>query len=59
MKVSEDIRNRLHLQIGSQFVVVEEKDVVIFKSITRLSMKKFDKMIARARKGWIETIRYS
>ena len=48
--IPEDIRNRLNLQVGSQFVVVGEKDVVIFKSITQPSMKEFDKLIARARK---------
>ncbi len=48
--IPEDIRNRLNLQVGSQFVVVGEKDVVIFKSITQPSMKEFDKLIAKARK---------
>jgi len=48
--IPEDIRNRLNLQVGSQFVVVGEKDVVIFKSITQPSMKDFDKLIAKARK---------
>ena len=48
--IPEDIRNKLNLQVGSQFVVVGEKDVVIFKSITQPSMKDFDKLIAKARK---------
>ena len=48
--IPEDIRNKLNLQVGSQFVVVGERDVVIFKSITQPSMKEFDKLIAKARK---------
>ncbi|MBN2438972.1 MAG: AbrB/MazE/SpoVT family DNA-binding domain-containing protein [Deltaproteobacteria bacterium] len=48
--IPEDIRKRLNLSVGSQFVVVGEKDVVIFKSISQPSMDEFDKLIARARK---------
>ena len=48
--IPEDIRKRLNLQVGAQFVVVGEKDVVIFKSITQPSMKEFDTLIAEARR---------
>ena len=48
--IPEDIRKRLNLKAGSQFVVVGEKDVVIFKSISQPSMKEFDKLIAQARR---------
>ena len=48
--IPEDIRKRLNLRVGSQFVVVGEKDVVIFKSISQPSMEEFDKLIAKARK---------
>ena len=48
--IPEDIRKRLNLKVGTQFVVVGEKDVVIFKSISQPSMKEFDKLIAEARK---------
>jgi len=48
--IPEDIRNRLNLKIGTQFVVVGDKDVVIFKSISQPSMKEFDHLIAAARK---------
>ena len=48
--IPEDIRKRLNLKVGSQFVVVGEKDVVIFKTISQPSMEEFDKLIARARK---------
>ena len=48
--IPEDIRKRLDLKAGSQFIVVGEKDVVIFKSISQPSIKEFDKLISRARK---------
>jgi AbrB family looped-hinge helix DNA binding protein len=48
--IPEDIRKRLNLKVGTQFVVVGEKDVVIFKSITQLSMKEFATLIAEARR---------
>ena len=48
--IPEDIRNRLNLKAGSQFVVVGEKDVVIFKSISQPSMEEFDRLIAEARR---------
>lgn len=48
--IPEDIRKQLNLKAGSQFVVVGEKDVVIFKSISQPSMEEFDKLIDKARK---------
>jgi AbrB family looped-hinge helix DNA binding protein len=48
--IPEDIRKRLNLKAGSQFVVVGDKDVVIFKSISQPSMEEFDKLIAEARR---------
>ncbi len=48
--IPEDIRKRLDLKVGSQFVVVGEKDVVILKAILPPSMKEFDALIAEARK---------
>ena len=48
--IPEDIRKQLNLKSGSQFVVVGDKDVVIFKSISQPSMEEFDKLIAKARK---------
>ena len=48
--IPEDIRKQLNLKVGAQFVVVGEKDVVIFKSITQPSMKEFDKLVAEARR---------
>ena len=48
--IPEDIRKRLGLTAGSQFVVIGEDDVVIMKTITRPSMRDFDSLTKKARK---------
>ncbi len=48
--IPEDIRNRLGLKPGAQFVVVGQNDVVILKTITKPSMNEFDQLISEARK---------
>ena len=48
--IPEDIRKQLNLKSGSQFVVVGDKDVVIFKSISQPSMEEFDKLITEVHK---------
>jgi AbrB family looped-hinge helix DNA binding protein len=48
--IPEEIRKRLKLKKGSQFVVVSEKDVVILKAISPPSLDEFDALIADARK---------
>lgn len=47
--IPEDIRGRLGLEAGVQFVVVGEGDVVILKTITPPSMDGFDNLIRKAR----------
>jgi len=47
--IPEEIRKRLRLKAGSRFVVVGDKDTVIFKSITPPSMGEFDELLAEAR----------
>jgi len=47
--IPEEIRKRLGLHVGSQFVVVGENDVVILKTIRRPSMREFDALIRKAR----------
>jgi AbrB family looped-hinge helix DNA binding protein len=47
--IPEDIRKRLKLKTGSQFVVMGENDVVILKTIKPPSMAEFDTLIAKAR----------
>lgn len=48
--IPEAIRKKLKLEPGTQFVVVAEDDVVIFKTITPPSLDAFDEVISRARK---------
>jgi AbrB family looped-hinge helix DNA binding protein len=47
--IPESIRKQLNLKNGSQFVVVAQDDVVIFKAIAPPAMCQFDKLIKQAR----------
>jgi AbrB family looped-hinge helix DNA binding protein len=47
--IPEEIRERLGLKAGSQFVVLGDKDVVILKTISAPSMDEFDAIISQAR----------
>jgi len=47
--IPEDVRQRLGLKAGDQFLVVGEGDVVILKTIAPPSMKDFDALVSRAR----------
>lgn len=47
--IPEDVRKRLGLEAGAQFLVVGENDVVILKTIAMPSMNEFDGIISRAR----------
>jgi AbrB family looped-hinge helix DNA binding protein len=49
--IPEEIRNRLGLKTGAQFVVLGEGDVVILKAIQPPSMNEFDGIVSRARKA--------
>ena len=48
--IPEEVRNRLGLATGAQFVVMGENDVVILKTIEPPSMDDFDSIIKRARR---------
>ena len=48
--IPEEIRKRLGLGPGVQFLVLGEGDVIILKSISTPSMKDFDRLIRNARK---------
>ena len=48
--IPEEVRNRLGLATGAQFVVMGENDVVILKTIEPPSMDHFDSIIKRARR---------
>ncbi len=49
--IPEEIRARLGLKAGVQFVVVGERDTVILKAIQAPAMSQFDELLARARKA--------
>jgi len=48
--IPEEIRRRLGLKAGSQFVVVGKEDTVILTTISPPSMTDFDELIEKARK---------
>ncbi len=48
--IPEDVRTRLGLEAGEQFVVVGDKDVVILKRIAPPSMRDFDELVGQARR---------
>ena len=48
--IPEDIRRRLKLKAGAQFMVLGEDDIVILKAIVPPAMQEFDDLIAQARK---------
>ena len=47
--IPEEIRLRLGLKAGAQFVVVAERDVVIFKVLDPPALGEFASLVARAR----------
>jgi AbrB family looped-hinge helix DNA binding protein len=47
--IPEEIRDRLGLKAGTQFVVVGNRDVVILKAISAPSVKEFNELIAHVR----------
>jgi AbrB family looped-hinge helix DNA binding protein len=49
--IPEEIRDRLGLKPGAQFVVLGDRDVVILKVIQTPDMAQFDEIVQRARKA--------
>ncbi|MBT8397206.1 MAG: AbrB/MazE/SpoVT family DNA-binding domain-containing protein [Gemmatimonadetes bacterium] len=49
--IPEEIRKRLGLEPGAQFVVVGDGDVVILKTIQTPQMSQFDDLVRQARSG--------
>jgi AbrB family looped-hinge helix DNA binding protein len=47
--IPDEIRRRLGLDAGTQFIVVGEDDVVILKMVRAPSMKDFDPLVRKAR----------
>ena len=48
--IPEEIRIQLGLEPGAQFVVIADRDVVIFKLLEPPSLKDFSALVSRARK---------
>ncbi len=48
--IPEEIRRRLELDTGTQFLVLGEEDVVILKMVRPPSMGDFDGLIRKAKK---------
>ena len=48
--IPDEVRKRLNLKAGAQFVVVGDNDVVILKAITPPSIDEFDGLIADVRR---------
>ena len=49
--IPEEIRKKLGLEVGAQFVVLGEGDVVILKMIQPPRMSEFDQILDQARKA--------
>lgn len=49
--IPEEIRTRLGLEPGVQFVVVGDRDVVILKVLQAPEMAEFDELASRARRA--------
>ena len=48
--IPEDIRKRLGLKAGSQFIVVAGEEAVILKTISPPSIDEFDELVQKARR---------
>lgn len=48
--IPEEMRKRLHLESGQQFVVMADSDVIILKSIEAPCMSEFSDLVSKARK---------
>ena len=49
--IPEEVRNRLGLEPGAQFVVLGDRDVVILKVIQPPKMSEFSEIVGRARRA--------
>ncbi len=49
--IPEEIRERLGLKAGAQFVVVADRDVVIFKILEPPALREFAPLVAQARQA--------
>lgn len=49
--IPENIRESLHMEVGTQFVVLGLDDTIILKSITPPPISKFKSLLAKAEKA--------
>jgi AbrB family looped-hinge helix DNA binding protein len=49
--IPEEIRSRLGLKPGAQFVVLGDRDVIIFKVLVPPAMSDFTALVGRARRA--------
>lgn len=49
--IPESIRESLHMEIGTQFVVIGLDDTIVLKSITPPRVSKFKSLLAKAEKA--------
>lgn len=47
--IPEEVRKRLGLKPGTQFVVIGDKEAVVLKRLSPPSMDEFDELISKAR----------
>ncbi len=47
--IPEEVRNRMKLDAGTEFVVVAERDFVVFKRLSPPAMEEFETLLADAR----------
>ena len=45
--IPEEIRSQLHLEAGTRFLVIGEKDYVIFKTLTEPSREEFSDLLEK------------
>lgn len=48
--IPEEVRRRLQLAAGTQFIVLGEDDVVILKTVRPPSLGDFDRLVEKARR---------
>ena len=49
--IPEEIRRRLGLEPGAQFVVIGDRDVVVLKAIHPPDMRQFNELVGQARRA--------
>jgi AbrB family looped-hinge helix DNA binding protein len=49
--IPEEIRSRLGLKAGAQFVVIGDRDVVIFKILEPPALRDFETLVGQARRA--------